>query len=193
MREQMQKKGRLFIISGPSGTGKSTLIEAVLKKRPTLRYSISYTTRPPRGNEENGVDYFFISRQAFKERMDAGDFSEWAEVHGHLYGTLTANIEKAVANGEDILLDIDVVGDSKLLGKFPDAVSIFVAPPTMEVLKMRLTERNTDSPDAVNRRLKNAEIEMAHAGRYDHVVVNEDLVQAISRIEAILDDASANG
>lgn len=193
MREQMRKKGKLFIISGPSGTGKSTLIEAVLKNRPTLQYSISYTTRPPRGNEKNGVEYFFIGRQAFKERMDAGDFAEWAEVHGHLYGTLTANVEKALANGQDILLDIDVVGAGKLLGKFPDAVSIFVAPPTMDVLKMRLTERNTDSPDAVNRRLKNAEIEMAQADRYDYVVVNEDLAQAIARIESILDDPSSHG
>jgi guanylate kinase len=189
----MRKKGRLFIISGPSGTGKSTLIEAVLKRRPALRYSISHTTRPPRKNEENGVDYYFISRQAFKERMDTGAFAEWAEVHGHLYGTLAANIEKAMANGEDIMLDIDVVGAGKLLDKFPDAVSIFVAPPTMDVLKRRLTERNTDSPDVVNRRLKNAEREIAHADRYDHVVVNNDLAQAISRIESILDDASSNG
>jgi guanylate kinase len=189
----MQKKGSLVIISGPSGTGKSTLIEVLLKKRPTLRYSISYTTRPPRGNEKNGVDYFFVSRPAFEKRRDAGEFAEWAEVHGHLYGTLTANIDKAVACGEDVVLDIDVVGAGKLLGKFPRAVSIFVAPPSMEVLKKRLIKRDTDSPDAVNRRLKNAEMEMAHADRYDHVVVNGDLAKAISSIETILDDLPAHG
>jgi guanylate kinase len=188
-----KKKGRLFIISGPSGSGKSTLIESVLKNRSDLQYSISHTTRPPRGNEENGVDYYFISRQTFQEKKAAGDFAEWAEVHGHLYGTLTANIEKAMENGEDILMDIDVVGARKLLAKFPDAVSIFVAPPTMETLKMRLTQRNTDSPETVMRRLKNAEMEMAHAHCYDHVVVNEDLDEAVARIETILDDRSADG
>lgn len=139
------------------------------------------------------MDYYFISRQTFQEKKAAGDFAEWAEVHGHLYGTLTANIEKAMENGEDILMDIDVVGARKLLAKFPDAVSIFVAPPTMETLKMRLTQRNTDSPETVMRRLKNAEMEMAHAHCYDHVVVNEDLDEAVARIETILDDRSADG
>jgi len=188
----MKKKGRLFIISGPSGTGKSTLIEAVLKKHPELRYSISHTTRPPRGSEKNGVDYYFISENAFKEKIEVGDFAEWAEVHGHLYGTSAANIEQNLVKGEDILLDIDVVGARKLFGKFPEAISVFVAPPTFAELERRLTARNTDSPDAVKRRITNAKAEMAQADRYDHVVVNEDLVQAIAKLETILEDASLN-
>jgi guanylate kinase len=189
----MSKKGRLFIISGPSGTGKSTLIETVLKKRPELRYSISYTTRPPRGSEKNGEDYYFISENTFKERMEADDFAEWAEVHGHFYGTSAATIEATLAKGEDLLLDIDVVGARKLLVRFPEAISVFVAPPTLAELERRLTARNTDSPAAVKRRLRNAETEMAQADRYDHVVVNEDLIQAISKLETILKNASVNG
>ena len=189
----MQKKGKLFIISGPSGTGKSTIIEALLKKRPELRYSISYTTRPSRGNERDGVDYYFISKNAFEERMRAGDFAEWAEVHGHFYGTSAAYIEKTLAKGKDILLDIDIVGARKLLGRFPDATSIFVAPPTMDILERRLTARNTDSPAIVKKRLQNAEAEMAQAKDYDHTVVNEDLAQAISTVEKILDHGSVKG
>jgi guanylate kinase len=189
----MQKKGRLFIISGPSGAGKSTLIEAVLKKRPELRYSISYTTRPPRGTEKDGVDYHFVTEEVFRKSMAAGDFAEWAEVHGYFYGTSAAFIEETLAKGKDILFDIDVAGARKLLVRFPEAISIFVAPPTMEALKMRLTGRNTDSSDAMERRLENAAAEMAQSDRYDHVVVNEDLAQAISDIETVLEGGSVNG
>ena len=189
----MQKKGKLFIISGPSGTGKSTIIEALLKKRPELRYSISYTTRPPRGNEKDGEDYYFISKNAFEERMRSGDFAEWAEVHGHFYGTSAAYIEKTLAKGKDILLDIDIVGARKLLGRFPDATSIFVAPPTMDILERRLIARDTDSPAIVKKRLQNAEAEMAQAKHYDHIVVNKDLAHAISTLEKILDYGSVKG
>ena len=189
----MQEKGKLFIISGPSGSGKSTIIEALLKKRPELRYSISYTTRPSRGNEKDGEDYYFISKNAFEERMRAGDFAEWAEVHGHFYGTSAAYIEKTLAKGKAILLDIDVVGAQKLLGRFPDATSIFVAPPTMDILERRLKARNTDSPAIVKKRLQNAEAEMAQAKDYDHIVINEDLAQAISTVEKILDHGSVKG
>jgi guanylate kinase len=189
----MSKKGRLFIISGPSGTGKSTLIEAVLRKRPELCYSISHTTRPPRGNEKDGVEYYFVSEADFRKKRETGDFAEWAEVHGHFYGTSASFIENAMKDGDDVLLDIDVVGAQKLLARYPEAVSIFVAPPALEVLEKRLTGRKTDSLDAMKRRLLDAEEEMTHADLYDHVVINEDLQQAISEIEIILETASVHG
>lgn len=189
----MPKKGNLFIISGPSGCGKSTLIQAVLKRHPELRYSVSYTTRAPRGNEQNGKDYHFISEGAFRERIQAGDFAEWAQVHGHLYGTCAAFIEAATKKGHDVLLDIDVAGARKLISRFPHAVSIFVAPPDIQALKRRLTGRNTDPPDAVQRRLQHAETEMAQASHYDHVLVNDDLGRAIAGLERIVKDTSRNG
>ncbi len=189
----MPEKGKLFIISGPSGAGKSTVIESVLKRRPRLRYSISCTTRAPRGNEKNGVDYHFISENIFQEKMDAGEFAEWAEVHGHMYGTSATYIEGTLAAGEDVLLDIDVAGEKQLRSRFPEAVSVFIAPPTMEELEKRLTGRDTDSSGAVDQRLKNAKAEMAQAVSYDHVLVNKDLAQTVSRLEAIINNTSSNG
>lgn len=188
----MPKRGRLFIISGPSGSGKSTLIEAVLRQHPELRYSVSYTTRSPRGKEQDGKDYHFISEEAFQERIRAGNFAEWAWVHGYLYGTSAVFINDATARGQDVLLDIDVAGARKLLARFPEAISIFVAPPNMEELKRRLTARNTDSPAAVKKRLSNAEAELTQARHYDHIVLNQDLGQAIAGIESILAGRSGN-
>jgi guanylate kinase len=182
----------LFIISGPSGAGKSTILSAILRKRPQLRYSISYTTRSPRGDEQDGVDYHFISEVAFRNKIEAGELAEWAEVHGRLYGT-SATVEEALAAGQDVLLDIDVQGAKRLFAKCPDAISVFIATPNMEELKKRLMKRGTDSPEAVERRLKDAEEEMTHAHLYDHVVVNDDLSQTVSRLEAILEKAYQNG
>ncbi|MBE9582630.1 MAG: guanylate kinase [Proteobacteria bacterium] len=189
----MAKKGRLFIISGPSGAGKSTVIKAILGKNRDLRYSISCTTRPPRGNEQDGVDYYFITKAAFEKKIDAGQLAEWAEVHGHLYGTSATYIDETLTDGQDVLLDIDVEGAKKLFVKYPEAVSIFIAPPTMRKLEERLAERDTDSPEAVERRLKNAEAEMAQAHRYDHILVNEELTQTVSRLETIIGKACFNG
>jgi len=182
----MDKKGRLFIISGPSGAGKSTVIKAILEKKRDLRYSISCTTRPPRGNEQDGVDYYFITKAAFEKKIDGGQLAEWAEVHGHLYGTSATYIEETLDDGQDVLLDIDVEGAKKLFVKYPEAVSIFITPPNARELENRLTRRGTDSPKAVERRLKNAEAEMAQAHRYDHILVNEELTQTVSRLEAII-------
>ncbi len=189
----MVKRGHLFVISGPSGAGKSTVIGSILEKRPQLRYSVSYTTRLPREKERHGVDYHFISEQAFRERVEVGEFAEWAEVHGHMYGTSATFIEETLARGGDILLDIDVQGAKQLLPKFPEAVSIFIVPPTARELEKRLVGRETDSPEVVARRLKNAEAEMAQADCYDHVVVNDDLARTISGIEAILEAVSSDG
>ena len=183
----MLNKGHLFIVSGPSGAGKSTIRSAILKKRPQLRYSISYTTRPPRGNEQDGVDYYFISKPAFRKKIDSGELAECAEVHGHLYGTSAGFLGAALAAGHDILFDIDVEGAKKLYARYPEAILIFIAPPSMEELKKRLTKRGTDSSGAVERRLKHAEAEMAEGHSYHHIVVNYDLAETVSKLEAIIE------
>ncbi len=185
----MAAKGHLFIISGPSGAGKSTIIGTILRKRPQFRYSISYTTRLPRGNEQDGVDYHFISEAAFRKKIEAGELAEWAEVHGRLYGTSATYIEEVLAVGQDVLLDIDVQGAKRLFSKYPEAISVFVAAPDRAELRKRLMKRGTDSPEAVERRLKDAEEEMAQAHLYDHVLVNDDLNQTVSGLEAILEKA----
>jgi guanylate kinase len=189
----MATKGHLFIISGPSGAGKSTILGAILKKRPQLRYSISYTTRPPRGNEKNGVEYHFVSEAVFRRKINKGEFAEWAEVHGYLYGTSATYVEEALAQGLDILFDIDVQGAKRLSAKYPEALSVFVMPPNMEELEKRLLKRGVDSLSALQRRLKNAKAEVARADDYNHVVVNDDLAQAVSDLESIIEQASING
>jgi guanylate kinase len=189
----MPTKGHLFIISGPSGAGKSTILSAILRKGPQFRYSISYTTRSPRGDEQDGVDYHFISEVAFRNKIEAGELAEWAEVHGRLYGTSATYVEETLAAGQEVLLDIDVQGAKRLFAKYPDAISVFIATPNMEELKKRLMKRGTDSPEAVERRLKDAEEEMTQAHLYDHVVVNDDLNQTVSTLEAILEKAYHNG
>ncbi|MDY6988006.1 MAG: guanylate kinase [Thermodesulfobacteriota bacterium] len=184
----MSHKGHLFIISGPSGVGKSTILRAILEKRPQLQYSVSYTTRLRRRNEEDGVDYHFIKELAFREKIDADEFAEWAEVHGHLYGTSGRYIEQALNRGQDVLLDIDVEGAKALSARYPEEYLIFIAPPSVEELERRIKGRDTDAPDVVGRRLKNAQAEMAQAHLYDRVVVNDDLAQTVSEIEEIIEE-----
>jgi guanylate kinase len=185
----MCKRGHLFIISAPSGAGKSTILMAILKEDPRLRYSISCTTRPPRGNERDGVDYYFLSNAAFREKIDSGELAEWAEVHGHLYGTSAKFLDDGLQRGYDILFDIDVVGAKKLYAKYPEATLVFIAPPSMEELKLRLAERGTDSSEAIEQRMKNARAEMAEAQWYHHVIVNDDLARAVSKLKAIIEKA----
>lgn len=183
----MAKRGRLLVISGPSGAGKSTVIDAVLRRRPKLSYSISFTTRSPRGKEKDGVEYHFVSETAFKKMIDAGEFVEWANVHGFYYGTSAVFIEDTRRSGRDILLDIDVEGAGKLFSTYPDAISVFVTPPNLDVLEKRLANRATDKPEIVKRRMKNAKGEMDHADRYDYVLVNNELEETVSRLEEIID------
>ncbi|NVM23579.1 MAG: guanylate kinase [Desulfobacterales bacterium] len=185
----MAPKGLLFIISGPSGTGKSTVLRVILEKRPELRYSISYTTRPPREGEQDGVDYDFISKDAFRKKMDSGEFAEWAEVHGELYGTPGRFLDEAFAAGHDVLLDIDVEGAKNIYSGYPEAVLIFIAPPSVEELEKRLVNRGADSSRAVEQRLKNSKAEMAEAHHYHHVIVNDDLAGTVSKLEAIIENA----
>ncbi|MDJ0808771.1 MAG: guanylate kinase [Desulfobacterales bacterium] len=179
-------RGRLFVLSAPSGAGKSTLCRLLRAQRPDLRYSISYTTRPPRPGEVDGVDYFFIDEAGFTQGIAEGRWVEWARVHDHYYGTAAAFIDDMLDQGHDLLLDIDVQGAAQLVKLFPDAVTIFIMPPSMDVLRQRLEERGTDSAGVIDQRLRNAMEEIAARFRYRHVVVNAKLERAVDELLAIL-------
>ena len=185
------KTGRLFIISAPSGAGKTTLCNAILKKFPNICYSISHTTREPRNGEREGVDYFFISEAEFKENIKKGIWAEWAKVHDHFYGTSARFIDRYLAAGKDILLDIDFNGTRQILARYPDSITIFIMPPTFETLKQRLVNRGTDNDKIIARRLENAKTEIAQKDRYKHIIVNDSLPEAIEKLSAIISEQQA--
>ncbi len=185
-KETLQRR-HLFIISAPSGAGKTTLSRAIRKRFTDMLYSVSYTTRSPRKGEQDGVDYHFISKEAFKKDIGTGRWSEWAEVHGNYYGTSAEFIEKGLSSGRDILLDIDVQGTIQILKRHPDSVTIFVLPPSMDTLRQRLEMRGTESKTVLNRRLENAKKEMAHKNLYRHVIVNDQLLSAIEELISIIE------
>lgn len=172
--------GTLFVISAPSGAGKTTLIRSVLPKVENLSYSVSHTTRVPREGEINGKDYFFVTEQEFISLIDQNMMLEWAKVHGNYYGTSLAFVRDTLKNGANLILDIDVQGAKQVMTLYPDCVSIFIMPPSMKTLRQRLEQRGTDAPDVIETRLKNAEEEMAQKDLYSHVLVNDQLEQAIS-------------
>ncbi len=178
--------GRLFIISAPSGAGKSTLCRAVRQRLPDLRYSVSCTTRRPRGEEKNGVDYHFISQAAFRKGIDADKWAEWAIVHGNYYGTSAEFIDRALGDGCDVLLDIDVQGMEQILKRYPDSVTIFIMPPSLAVLQQRLQHRGTDSAASISERLDNAAAEIKRRKCYRHIVVNDRLEEAVEELTAII-------
>lgn len=180
------RKGRLFIISAPSGAGKTTLCRAILKHFPDLRYSISHTTRAPRKNEIHGVDYFFITPDEFKDLIAKNAWAEWAEVYGNYYGTSAPFIDRHLPRGHDILLDIDVNGTRQILSRYPESVTIFILPPSLEILKQRLIQRGTDSEAVVARRLENAISEIAAKDMYQHIVINDALPEALNALCAII-------
>lgn len=178
--------GTLFILSAPSGAGKTTLCRALRRHFPDLQYSISYTTRTPRKGERDGQDYHFISPAKFEAMIDQGQWAEWARVHGNYYGTSAEDITAHLDAGQDVLLDIDVQGAAQILKRYPKAVSIFIMPPSMSVLKARLEERGTDPAADINKRLAAAQNEMAQKDRYHHVVINDQLEQAQAALIAIV-------
>ncbi len=178
--------GRLFIISAPSGAGKSTLCRAVRQRLPDLCYSVSHTTRSPRGEEKNGVDYHFITQAAFRKGINADKWAEWAEVHGNYYGTSAEFIDRALGEGCDVLLDIDVQGMEQILKRYPDSVTIFIMPPSLAVLRQRLQDRGTDSAASISERLDNAAEEIKRRKRYRHIVVNDRLEEAVEKLTAII-------
>jgi guanylate kinase len=186
----MSNSGRLFVLSAPSGTGKSTVLRELRERCPELAFSISYTTRPRRGSERDGVEYHFVDVTPFRSMIVQGEFIEWAEVHGHFYGTARKNLEDLLQAGRDVLLDIDVQGGSAIKQAFPDATTIFLLPPSLEVLKERLAGRGTESPEELRIRLANARRELAFQDRYDHRVVNDRLEEACGAIEHIITHSS---
>jgi guanylate kinase len=182
--------GRPFpiVLSAPSGGGKTTIARRILEQRSDVGYSVSCTTRSPRPGEVDGVDYHFLTRAAFDARVAAAEFAEWAEVHGNRYGTLKSAIASVVAAGKHVMMDIDVQGARQVTAAFPDALTIFVVPPSVEVLMDRLLARRSEKPEALALRLRNARHELLDAERYQHVVVNDELDQAIGRVSAIIED-----
>ena len=178
--------GRLFVLSAPSGSGKSTITDIVLKNLPQLVYSVSYTTRPPRPGETDGVDYNFISVERFKEMIDRHEFLEWAEVFGRYYGTGLAWVEKKLAAGRDVIADLDVAGAASVRRLKPDSTLIFMVPPTAGELARRLIARHTEPPEETSRRLGQARAEVEQRHIYDFLLVNDDLLRAAEELEEII-------
>lgn len=176
----------VFIISAPSGSGKSTLVNRLMKTVPNLTFSISYTTRPPRSQEVNGVDYVFISREEFLKRLERNEFLEHAEVFGNFYGTHESTFHKAIEAGSDLVLDIDVQGARQLKVAIPGAISIFVLPPSREVLEQRLRARSQDSEEVIQRRLKGAAEEVRNYTQYDYVLINREIEESAARLASIV-------
>jgi guanylate kinase len=180
-------KGPLIILSGPSGSGKTVVLRRVLQRGDLpLRVSVSATTRPKRAGEQNGVDYHFWSREVFDREVQEGAFLEWAEVHGRCYGTLRREVDPYLEQGIGVVLVIDVQGAAQVRQQRPDAVSIFLRPPLLEVLEQRLRHRGTESEDAIQRRLEDAEQELARRGEYQYQVVNDDLARAVEEVHEII-------
>ena len=176
----------VFIISAPSGSGKSTLVSRVMREDPKLRFSVSYTTRKPRGQEQDGVSYHFISREEFERRLAADEFLESAEVFGNYYGTHKSELDKAKAGGWDLVLDIDVQGAAQLKKKLPEAVSVFILAPSRQVLEQRLRSRSEDSDETIGRRLRGAADEIRNYAQYDYVLVNVGVDESAATLAAIV-------
>jgi guanylate kinase len=174
------------VLSAPSGAGKTTIAKRLLASRSDIGYSVSCTTRSPRAGEVDGQDYHYLSRDEFDARVARGEFAEWAEVHGQRYGTLRSEVERILASGRHVMLDIDVQGARQVTAAFPDAVTIFVVPPSVEVLVARLLGRKSEDAEALALRLRNARMELLDAPRYQHLVENDDLDRATARVAEIL-------
>jgi guanylate kinase len=179
--------GFLLVLSGPSGAGKGTLVDRLVAARPECVFAISATTRPRRSTEQDGVQYEFVNREEFERRRAAGLFLEWAEVHDHLYATPARFVDDGVRAGRIVVLDVDVQGGASVRRVRPDAVSVFIYPPSIDALRRRLLQRSTDLPEVVERRLHNAPGELQQYREYDYLVVNDDLEQAVARLVAIVD------
>ncbi len=180
------RRGTLIVVSAPSGAGKTTLCREVRAFLPDLAYSVSYTTRRPRPGEVDGVDFRFVTESAFTELRDAGRFAEWAQVHGNLYGTHAGTLERALAEGRDVLLDIDTQGARQLRARYPEAALIFIIAPSMAELEQRLRERRSDGEGEIKRRLDRAREEIQLWRRYDYLIVNRDVKDAVEQLTAVI-------
>ena len=176
----------VFIVSAPSGSGKSTLVNGLLRAVPNLRFSISYTTRPSRGTERDGRNYYFVTRNEFEDRLARGEFLEHAEVFGNYYGTHVSELERAAGDGDDLVLDIDVQGAAQLKSRIPGAVSIFILAPSRTTLEQRLRDRSEDSDAVIERRLKGAAEEIRNYQLYDYVLVNYEVDRSVDTLAAIV-------
>jgi len=181
------KCGRLYVIAAPSGAGKTSLMQALMKRRPALSFSVSCTTRAPRAHEQDGCDYHFIGRDEFERLIAAGEFIEHADVFGNLYGTRKSVVDAALAEGRDLILDIDWQGARQVREHQPGAVHVFILPPSRAELEARLRKRATDSAEAIARRLTESAIEMSHWREFDYIVVNRDFDRALAELEAVFD------
>jgi guanylate kinase len=184
-------KAKVFVITGPSGVGKGTLIRGLLERRPGLQLSVSATTRAPRPGERDGVDYHFMTPEEFDAHVVAGDFVEYATYSGNRYGTLRSELERRLAKGEGVVLEIEVQGARQVRQAMPDAVAVFIAPPSREALRARLVGRGTDSSEQVDERLRTAERELEAQPEFAHVVVNDRLEEATDELASIVRDTAA--
>lgn len=182
----MDYPGNLFVVSAPSGTGKSTLVKALLELDARLQVSVSHTTRAPRGQEQHGREYWFVTKEAFEEMVERGDFFEHAHVHGNHYGTSRQAIEERIKGGEDVVLEIDWQGALQIKKIFPNAVLIFILPPSYEELLQRLNRRGEDTPEVIDMRMRNARVEVAQAQYFDFVVVNALFESALFDLKTIV-------
>jgi guanylate kinase len=182
----MDYPGNLFVVAAPSGAGKSSLVKALLELDSHLVVSVSHTTRKPRGQEQDGREYHFIDEPLFHEKVAHGDFFEWAEVHGNLYGTSKAAVEDQIKTGQDVVLEIDWQGALQIKRLFPNAILIFILPPSWDELAQRLTRRGEDEPSVISERLKNARIEVAQARHFDFVIINALFETALFDLKAIV-------
>lgn len=182
----MEYPGNLFVVAAPSGAGKSSLVKALLELDSRLVVSISHTTRPPRGQEQDGREYWFISEPEFRAMVERGEFFEWAEVHGNLYGTSRAAIEARMRAGEDVVLEIDWQGARQIKEIFPNAISVFILPPSYEELLQRLKRRGEDTPDVISQRMHNARAEVAQARHFDYVIINALFETALFDLKTVV-------
>ena len=182
-----ERKAKLFVFAAPSGAGKTTLVHAVVTKRPELRFSISYTTRKPRRNEADGVDYLFVTEDEFMRLRDQGEMLEYAKVFDNYYATSRSQVEKHLADDRNVILEIDWQGAQQVRNSMPECVTIFILPPSVEELERRLRDRRTDSAEVIERRLRDALSDMSHWTEFDHVIINDDLNRAIADLEDVLD------
>jgi len=186
MLNDTPRRGRLFVFAAPSGAGKTTLVHALVTKHPELRFSISYTTRKPRVNEAHEVDYLFISQAEFMRLRDEGEMLEYAEVFDNYYATSRSQVENHLAQHHDVVLEIDWQGARQVRESMPECVTVFIMPPSFAELERRLRDRRTDSSAVIARRLKDAHNDMSHWQEFDYVIINDDLGQAVSDLEAVL-------
>lgn len=190
--KNQKKHGRLFIVSAPSGAGKTTLCKVVLNKFKDMVFSVSCTTRKPRSKEQNSVDYYFISQNDFKKKLQNNQWAEWAEVHGNFYGTSSEFLNKTLSSGKNVLLDIDIQGAAQIIKQYPnDSVTIFIMPPSLDVLKNRLKRRGSDNDEAIEKRLLDAEKEIAQKDFYHYIIVNDQLSESIEKLISIIEKHGA--